>query len=234
MGRVVSQHFLSQDEVNFGRAFGLIEGWEVGGNIGISPSEIRLFDAPIVNGFSVPRIRFREVSYSQIVTGTFNRQPSEKVFSIRKGWLFATDSRFIASDEQKQKAISIPYASVVNVEYKNGDFLLTVDYQRMMKEIILSQPKPPQPIWMSDDEYEQTILTPIFIEAASNSITGLLLHAEFPHSGLLDAITIIGAPSNLERLFYAGMVQQRNQGGKEFASSFYYFVNAIADKNRYS
>jgi hypothetical protein len=193
MGCVVLQRFLSPDEVNFGRAFGLIEGWEVGGNIGIDPSEIRLFDAPIVNGFSVPRIRFREVSYSQVVTGTFNRQPSEKVFSIRKGWLFATDSRFI-----------------------------------------MSQPKPPQPIWMSDDEYEQTVLTPIFLEAAGHSITGLLLHAEFPHSGLLDAITIIGAPSNLERLFYAGMVQQRNQGGNEFVSSFYYFLNAIADKNRYS
>ncbi len=230
----MSQRFLSPDEVNFGRAFGLIEGWGVSGNVGINPSEIRLFDAPIVNGFSVPRIRFREVSYSQVVTGTFNRQPSEKVVNIRKGWLFATDSRFIAYDEQKRQATNVPYNSVVNVEYKNGDFLLTCDYHQMMKEIIMSQPKPLQPDWMSDDEYEKTILTPIFLEAASQSVTGLLLHAEFPHSGLLDAITIIGAPSNLERLFYAGMVQQRNQGCKEFVSSFYYFLNAIADKNRYS
>jgi hypothetical protein len=229
------QRFLSQDEVNFGRAFGLIEGWEVRSNVGIDSNEIRLFDAPIINGFSAPRIRLREVSYSQVVTGTPNgKQTSEKVISIRKGWLFATDSRFVAYDESRREAVNIPYPSIMNVEFKNGDFLLTCDYHRIMKEIILSQPKPPQPSWMSDAEYEQTILTPIFLEAAHHVVTGLLIHAEFPHSGLLDTITIIGAPSNLERLFYAGMVQQRNQGGKEFVSSLYYFLNAIADKNRYS
>jgi hypothetical protein len=231
----MAKRFLSPDEINAGRAFGLIQGWEVGGNIGTAPSEIRLFDAPIVNGLSAPKFRFREVSYSLVVPGTISgRRPSEKVISIRNGRVYATDARFIIYDAQKREGVHLPYGAIMSIEYRNGDFLITTDYHRIMKEIIMAQPKPHQPAWMSDAEYEQSVLTPIFLEAASHSIAGLLIHSEFPHSGLLEAITIIGAPSNLERLWYAGMLQQRNLGSNEFVSSFYYFLNTIADKNRFS
>ena len=67
----INERFALPDEIVRWRAFGLIDGWEVGGNLQIEDSEIRLFDAPIIDGFGAPRIRIRELACSLIIPGTF-------------------------------------------------------------------------------------------------------------------------------------------------------------------
>lgn len=228
------KQFASTEEVSRWRAFGLIDGWEVGGNLDIEEGEIRLFDAPIINGFTAPRIRIRELACSLIIPGTLEgRPPKEEIVRFRKGWLFATDFRFIAYNQSSGQAITVPYDKIINIEYKNGDFLLTIDHRAIIKEKVMSQPKPPKPYGMSDEIYERTVIMPLFIEASNRVLSAVLIHMKFPQAGLLDAATIISLPV-LERLVYANMAQQKNQTGKEFITAFFYFLNEIADKNRFS
>lgn len=229
-----SERFASAEEITRWRAFGLIDGWEVGGNLDIEEGEIRLFDAPIIDGFTAPRIRIRDLACSLIIPGTFEgRPPKEEIVRFRKGWLFATDSRFIAYNQPNGQSITIPYDKIINIEYKNGDFLLTIDHHGIIKERVMSQPKPPKPYGMSDEVYERTVIMPLFIEASNRVLSAVLIHMKFPQAGLLDAATIISLPV-LERLVYANLVQQKNQTGKEFVTAFFYFLNEIADKNRFS
>ncbi|NWF65799.1 MAG: hypothetical protein HXY38_16125 [Chloroflexi bacterium] len=228
------RRFASQDEIACGRAFGLIDGWEVSGNLNTEDGEIRLFDAPITDGFTAPRIRIRELAYSLIIPGTMEgRPPKEEIVRIRKGWLFATDSRFIAYNQPNSQSVTIPYDKIINVEYKNGDFLLTIDHRGIIKERVMSQPKPLKPYGMSDEEYERKIIMPLFIEASNRVLSSVLIHMKFSQAGLLDMATIISLPI-LERLVYANLTQQKNQTGKEFVTAFFYFLNEIADKNRFS
>lgn len=228
------EKFASPDEVKHWRAFGLIDGWEVSDNLDIENDEIRLFDAPIIDGFTAPRIRIRELACSLIIPGTLEGCPSkEEIVRFRKGWLFATDSRFIAYNQPSGQSITIPYNKIINVEYKNGDFFLTIDHRGIIKERVMSQPKPPKPYGLSDEEYERRIIMPLFIEASNRVLSAVLIHMKFPRAGLLDAATIISLPV-LERLVYANLAQQKNQTGKEFITAFFYFLNEIADKNRFS
>ncbi len=228
------QKFASLEEISRWRAFGLIDGWEVSGNLPIEDGEIRLFDAPIIDGFTAPKLRIRELACSLIVPGTLEgRVPKEDIVRFRKGWLFATDSRFIAYNQPNGQSITIPYDKIINVEYKNGDFLLTIDHRGIIKEKVMSQPKPPKPYGMSVEEYERTIIMPLFLKASDHVLSAVLIHTKFPQAGLLDAATIISLPI-LERLVYANLAQQKNQTGKEFITAFFYFLNEIADKNRFS
>lgn len=225
--------FASHEEIARWRAFGLIDGWEVSGNLDIEDGEIRLFDAPIIDGFTAPKIRIRELACSLIIPGTLEgRPPKEEIVRFRKGWLFATDSRFIAYNQPNGQSITIPYDKITNVEYKNGDFLLTIDHRGIIKERVMSQSKPPKPFGMSDEEYERTIIMPLFIEASNRVLSAVLIHMKYPQAGLWDAATIISLPV-LERLVYANLAQQKNQTGKEFVTAFFYFLNEIADKNRF-
>jgi hypothetical protein len=227
------ERFTSPEEIAHWRAFGLIDGWDVSGNLPIEDGEIRLFDAPIIDGFTAPRIRIRELACSLIIPGTLEgRLPKEEIVRFRKGWLFATDSRFIAYNQPSGQFITIPYDKIINVEYKNGDFLLTIDHRGIIKERVMSQPKPPKPYGVSDEEYEQTIIMPLFIEASNRVLSAVLIHMKYPQAGLWDAATIISLPV-LERLVYANLAQQKNQTGKEFVTAFFYFLNEIADKNRF-
>lgn len=227
------QRFATPDEIARWRTFGLIDGWEVNGNLATEEGEIRLFDAPIVDGMFAPSIRIRELACSRIVPGTWDgKKASEDIVKIRKGWLFATDSRFIAYDESRREGIPIPYDKIINVEYKNGDFFLTIDHRAIIREKVMAQPKPPKPYGMSTEEYERRILTPLFQKAAHHVLTAVLIHAKFPQSGLLDVAAVIGVKSNLERLVYANMAGQRNQVGSDFVAALFYFLNEIADKNR--
>ena len=227
------ERFATPDEITRWRTFVLIDGWEVNGNLPTEEGEIRLFDAPITDGMFAPSIRIRELACSRIVPGTWDgKKASEDIVRIRKGWLFATDSRFIAYNESTREGINIPYDKIINVEYKNGDFFLTIDHRAIIREKVMAQPKPPKPFGMSNEQYERNILTPIFQEAAYHVLTAVLIHAKFPQSGFLDFAAVIGAKSNLERLVYANMVGQRNQVGSDFVSAFFYFLNEIADKNR--
>ena len=229
-----NERFALYDEIARWRAFGMIDGWEVDGNLNIEDGEICLFDAPIIDGFTAPKFRIRELACSLIIPGTLDgRPPKEDIVRIRKGWLFATDSRFIAYNQQKGQSITIPYDKIINVEYKNGDFFLTIDHRGIIKEKVMSQPKPPKPFGMSDEEYERTIIMPLFLEASNRVLGAVLIHMKFPQAGLLDAATIISLPV-LERLVYANLAQQKNQTGKEFVTAFFYFLNEIADKNRFS
>lgn len=227
--------FVSPNEIASWRTFGLIEGWEVGGNLDIiEDGEIRLFDAPIIDGFTAPRIRIRELACSLIIPGTLEGlPPKEEIVRFRKGWLFATDFRFIAYNQPNGQSITIPYDKIINVEYKNGDFLLTIDHRGIIKERVISQPKPPKPYGMSEEEYERKIIMPLFIEASNRVLSSVLIHMKFPQAGLLDAAAIISLPV-LERLVYANLAQQKSQTGKEFIAAFFYFLNEIADKNRFS
>jgi len=226
--------FASQDEISRWRGFGLIDGWEVSGSLDIKEGEIRLFDAPIIDGFTAPKIRIRELACSLIVPGTLEGRPAnEEIVRFRKGWLFATDSRFIVYNQSNGQSITIPYDKITNVEYKNGDFFLTIDHRGIIKERVLSRPKPPKPYGMSEEEYERTIIIPLFLEASNRVLSAVLIHMKFPQAGLLDAATIISLPV-LERLVYANLAQQKNQTGKEFVTAFFYFLNEIADKNRFS
>lgn len=228
------EKFASLDEIKQWRAFGLIDGWEVGGNLDIESGEIRLFDAPIIDGFTAPKIRIRELACSLIIPGTLDgRPPKEEIVRFRKGWLFATDSRFIAHNQPNGQSITIPYDKIINVEYKNGDFLLTIDHRGIIKEKVMSQPKPPKPYSMSNEEYERTIIMPLFLEASNRVLSAVLIHMKFPQAGFLDAATIISLPI-LERLVYSNLAQQKNQTGKEFITAFFYFLNEIADMNRFS
>lgn len=227
------ERFASPDELAHWRAFALIDGWQVSGNLAPGEGEIRLFDAPITDGMFTPSIRIRELACSRIIPGTCGgKEASEDIVKIRKGWLFATDSRFIAHNESTREGINVPYDKIINVEYKNGDFFLTIDHRAIIRERVMAQPKPPKPFGMDNEEYERNILTPIFLEASHHVLTAVLIHTKFPQSGLLDFAAVIGAKSNLERLVYANVAGQRNQFGSDFVSAFFYFLNEISDKNR--
>lgn len=134
------QSFASPEEIARWRAFGLIDGWEVAGTCDTEEGEIRLFDAPIMDGFFAPSIRIQEVACSRIIPGTLDgKEASEEIVRIRKGRLLATDSRFIAYNEVDHSAIFIWFDKIINVEYKNGDYLLTIDHHATIKERVFAR-----------------------------------------------------------------------------------------------
>lgn len=227
------QRFASPEQISRWRLLSLFEGWEISGDLELQKDEVRLFDAPIADGFLAPRFRIRELAYSRLNPGdSKGGAADEELVRISKGWLFATDRRFIAYDKSTRQADDIPFRRINNVEYKNGDFLLTVDQQGIIKDRLLSRPASPRPFGISEWEYATSTLLPAYLEASYHAVSMVLIHMAFPKSGLLDAITIIGAPTNAERLWYANLVQQKNQSGQEFLTAFFYFLNEIADKNR--
>lgn len=225
--------FASTEQITRWRLLSLFEGWEIGGDLKLQEDEVRLFDAPIANGFLAPRFRIGELAYSRLVPGdSRGGSADEELVRISSGWLFATDRRFIAYDKSTQQADDIPFRRISNVEYKNGDFLLTIDRQGIIEDRLLSRPTPSRPFGMSEREYATSTLLPAYLEASYHAVSMVLIRTVFPKPGLLDAITIIGAPTNVERFWYANLVQQRNQSGQEFVTAFFYFLNEIADKNR--
>lgn len=233
--RWLYQRFASQEQITRWRLLSLFEGWEVSGYLEVLEDEVRLFDAPIANGFLAPRFRISELAYSRLIPGdSTGGSADEELVRISSGWLYATDRRFVIPGKSAQPADDIPFRRINQVEYKNGDFLLTMDRQGIVKDRLLSKPAPPKPFGMSEQEYATSTLLPAYLKASYHAVGTVLIRTAFPKSGLLDAITIIGAPTNAERFWYADMVQRKNQSGQEFLTAFFYFLNEIADKNRMS
>jgi hypothetical protein len=223
------QRFASAEQITRWRAFSLVKGWEAGGSLELHNGEIRLFDAPIEGGFLAPSFRIRELAYVRLKPGG---TADEELVRIRKGWLCATDRRFVAYNESSHEGDDIPYRRITDVEYKNGDFLLTVDRRGVITDRLQSMPVRNQYYGTSDRGYATGTLLPAYAEASYHAVSTALIKTVFPQSGLLEALTIIGAPSNAERLWYASLVQEKNQSGQDFVSAFFYFLNEIADQNR--
>jgi hypothetical protein len=228
------QRFASQEEVARWRVFSLLDSWNVGGSIEVEPREIRLFDAPIADGMFSPSISIRQLSYTWIRPGSFwGWKDCEEITKVNSGWLFATDSRFIVYENSTKRAVSIPFDKVQSVEHDSGSFLMIIDHNAIIRERVMAQPKPPKPSYMSTEEYERTILAPLFVRAAGQALTALLIRTKSPHAGIMDALAIIGTKSDIQRWWFSDMAQQKNRIGSDFLGAFFLFLNEIADKNHF-
>lgn len=206
--------FLSREAIAVYSQLRLVRGWALNDlammRQGPFASDIRLFDAPVVNGFFVPEIRLTEVVYTY---HTYDKRNTlcPRRRSVRKGGLIATDERFIIVEDKWMMIVNYP--TIRQCFNSDGVYRLVVDAGKSGDSGINC--------WGTWDGNE---------DEDAQGQGELLLRPKFPQGGLLSAAFVLSAPSH-EREYRYALERDTIRRGQSFADIFTSFLNEIVLTN---
>lgn len=233
--------FASPEQIQRWRAFSLLNGWTVQGSIDTYPSEIRLFDAPIVMHplapYNAPLRRL--VTVACVPMKIPQLAPLNiKHMTIHNGWVYATDSRFIVRRTLGNDTdIIIPYSSIIDVRYEEKSagmrsFYIQLDPRVVISDIRNRMPVPENIDGLSVEEFSERVMIPYAQELSRQAVAAFGITVKAPKAGFWEAIAILTTNNPWEREWLTDASLRANEMGSDFVAAFFYFLNEIADKNR--